>query len=90
MDTQKLPTARDLNGNVITVADLPKPNTRRWTANRKAIVISAVRNGVITLEQVLARYSMTEREFRIWEQGFKSDGATGLKVTHYQRRGSPR
>lgn len=83
---QKLPIVRDLQGNVITPVDLPPSDTKRWVANRKAIVVRAVRGGLISLEEALNRYGMKEREFLIWEQGLKDDGQVGLKVTHYQRR----
>lgn len=82
----RLPTTRDLRGNVITVQDLPPGDTKRWTPNKKAIVVRAVRNGLLPLEAVLERYHMTEKEFLMWEQGLKSSGVDGLKVTHYQSR----
>jgi hypothetical protein len=81
-----LPVIRDLQGNVITPVDLPDPATVRWTPNKKCIVVRAVRGGLITIEEVLSRYGMREREFLIWEKGLKEDGISGLKVTHYQRR----
>lgn len=81
-----LPVIYDLKGNVITPVDLPDPATIRWTPHKKAIVVRVVRGGLVTLEEVLDRYGMKEREFLIWEQGLKDDGQVGLKVTHYQRR----
>lgn len=83
---QKLPIVKDLQGNIITPVDLPPPETVRWTANRKAIVVRAVRAGLMPLQEVLNRYHMTEKELLIWEQGLKDDGEVGLKVTHFQRR----
>ncbi|KND50372.1 MAG: hypothetical protein AB202_01810 [Parcubacteria bacterium C7867-007] len=83
---RKGPVARDLHGLPITVDDLPSPDTRRWVPNRKAIVVNAVRGGLISLEEVLIRYNMTEREFRIWEQGLEDAGAEGLKTTKFQKR----
>lgn len=83
---EPLPTVTDLQGNVITPVDLPSPATVRWTPNKKAIVVRAVRGGLISLQEALDRYGMIEREFLIWEQGLKDDGVGGLKVTHYQRR----
>ena len=83
---QKLPIVRDLQGIVITPVDLPPPNTVRWTANRKAIVVRAVRGGLVPMQEVLDRYHMTEKEFVIWERGLQDDGDVGLKVTHFQKR----
>lgn len=81
----QLPIIKDLYGNVITPMDLPSDHTGYWRANRKAIVVRAVIGGLITLEEALERYHLTEKEFSIWEQGFKDGGATGLMVTHYQK-----
>lgn len=86
MQNKPLPVVRDLQGNIIAPYNLPPPNTVHWTANRKAIVVRAVRGNLVPLEEVLDRYHMTEREFLIWEHGLKDDGSTGLKVTHYQKR----
>jgi len=82
----KLPIIRDLRGDVITPIDLPPPDTIRWTPNKKYIVVCAVRGGLISLEDALKRYHMEEKELSIWEKGFKDDGVTGLKSTHFQRR----
>jgi hypothetical protein len=32
--------------------DLPPPDTKRWVTRRKAVIVSAVRTGVISLEEV--------------------------------------
>lgn len=81
-----LPIVRDLQGNVITVADLPPGKTTRWTPNKKAIVVRAVRNGLIPLQNVLERYQMNEIEFKFWENGLQESGITGLKITKFQER----
>jgi hypothetical protein len=86
MQIPKRPVIKDLQGNVITLPDLPSPDTVRWTANRKATVVRAVRGGLVPLQEMLDRYHMTEKEFLIWEHGLQDDGATGLKVTHFQKR----
>ena len=33
------------------MTELPPPNTRRWGARRKAAVVAAVANGMITIEE---------------------------------------
>lgn len=83
---QKAPVIKDLQGNIIAPYDLPAVDTVRWTPNLKAIVVRAVHGSMITLEEALNRYHMTEKEFLIWEQGLKDEGKHGLKVTHFQRR----
>jgi len=83
---EKIAIIKDLKGNIITPFDLPRADTPRWTANRKAIVVRAVRGGLIPLQEVLDRYHMTEKEFGIWEEGLQDDGASGLMSTHFQTR----
>jgi Protein of unknown function (DUF1153) len=70
--------------------DLPPPNTRRWVVRRKAAVVTAVRNGQITLEEALRRYQLTEEEYRSWERAFEQHGLPGLRSTRLQQYRSPR
>ena len=37
----------------------PPPNTRRWTAHRKAAVLQALRRGTLTLEEASERYALS-------------------------------
>ena len=41
------------DGSILTRADLPPADTRRWVASRKAIVVKAVVFGLITLAEAL-------------------------------------
>ena len=65
--------------------DLPPPNTTRWVARRKAAVITAVRNGRISLEEALRRWQLTEEEYRAWERAFEQHGLSGLRSTRLQQ-----
>jgi hypothetical protein len=42
------------DGSILTRADLPPADTRRWVASRKAIVVKAVVFGLITLAEALS------------------------------------
>ena len=71
------------DGTILTRADLPDPDTRRWVASRKAVVVNAVLHGLITQTEAMERYALSEEEFDIWhpaectgEQG----AASGLAV----------
>jgi len=77
---------RDLKGNVITLLDLPEPTTRRWTPNKKAIVVRAVDSRIISLQEALTRYNLTESEFNFWRSGLEEFGVAGLKLTYFQKR----
>ena len=75
---------------------LPSPDTKRWVARRKAEVVAAVRNGVLTLEEACRRYHLTVEEFQSWQAMIERHGVRGLRVTRIQqyretgRNGDPR
>ena len=67
-----------------TVIDLPPPDTKRWVARRKAVVVNAVRSGAITLEEVCRRYELSVEEFLGWQRAIEAHGVAGLRVTRLQ------
>ncbi|HEY5289936.1 MAG TPA: DUF1153 domain-containing protein [Caulobacteraceae bacterium] len=69
------------SGSLLGPSDLPPPNTRRWVIRRKAEVVSAVRGGLLTLEEALNRYGLTEEEFESWRWAFDRHGMAGLRTT---------
>jgi hypothetical protein len=73
------------DGSVLSRADLPAPDTRRWVASRKAIVVKAVVHGLLTRAEALERYALSEEEFEIWKQAVEKHGEQALKVTAIQR-----
>jgi uncharacterized protein DUF1153 len=70
--------------------DLPPSNTQRWVVRRKAAVVTAVRDGRLTLEDALRRYGLTEEEYRSWERAFEQHGLPGLRSTRLQQYRGPR
>ena len=64
--------------------DLPPPDTKRWVVRRKAAVVAAVKNGVITLEEVCGRYNLSVEEFSTWQEMIEKHGVRGLRVTRLQ------
>ena len=80
----------------VTADRLPSPDTKRWVARRKAEVVAAVRNGVLTLEEACRRYHLTVEEFQSWQAMIERHGVRGLRVTRIQqyretaRNGDPR
>ncbi len=77
------------DGSVMTRADLPSKDTRRWVASRKAAVLRAVLSGLITRKEALERYDLSEEEFAEWEQAVDSHGEAALKATTLQRYRQP-
>jgi len=71
------------------MADLPPPNTQRWTVRRKAAVVEAVKSGQITLEEACRRYQLSEEEFGTWQRAYEAHGLAGLRATRLQQYRSP-
>ena len=70
------------DGGPLMLADLPKPNTRRWVARRKAEVVAAVQGGLITLDEACERYRLSLEEYLSWQHAVEEYGLAGLKVSH--------
>jgi Protein of unknown function (DUF1153) len=73
------------DGSILSRADLPPADTRRWVASRKAVVVKAVVYGLIAEVEALARYGLSEEEFAIWRTAVERHGNQGLKVTAIQK-----
>jgi len=63
---------------------LPPPDTQRWVMRRKAQVVAAVRNGVLTFESACERYRLSEEEFKSWMSLLDTYGVRGLRATRTQ------
>jgi len=64
--------------------ELPSPDTQRWVVRRKAVVVHAVRNGTITLQEACRRYNLSVEEFLGWQRAIEQHGIPGLRVTRLQ------
>jgi hypothetical protein len=73
------------DGGLLTIADLPAPETKRWVIRRKAVVVAAVRGGLLTLAEACTRYALTVDELLAWEYSIDRHGLAGLRVTHVQK-----
>jgi len=77
------------DGSKMTRADLPPVDTKRWVASRKAAVVKAVAAGLITQDEALARYALSQEELDGWRQAIANHGLKALKVTKIQRYRQP-
>jgi hypothetical protein len=66
------------------VLDLPPPTTKRWVVKRKAMVVAAVQNGFLSLQEVCQRYNLSVEEFLAWQRAIDRHGVPGLRVTRLQ------
>jgi hypothetical protein len=51
---------------------------------RKAVVVAAVRNGALTLQEACRRYQLSLEEFLAWQRAIDRHGVPGLRVTRLQ------
>src|SRR5579862_3294968 len=72
------------DGAMLTLPDLPPPDTQRWVCKKKAQVVAAVRGGLLTLGEACERYSLSIEEFLEWEHAIEAHGIDGLRATHAQ------
>jgi hypothetical protein len=75
-------------GALLSVSDLPPPDTQRWVVRRKAEVLAAVRGGLLSIDQACNRYGLTNEEFMGWQSSMDRYGLRGLKINRidYYRR----
>ncbi len=63
---------------------LPAPGTKRWVARRKAVIVNAVRDGALSLDEACRRYQLSIEEFYAWQKAIDAHGVAGLRVTRLQ------
>ena len=73
------------DGTILTRADLPPEDTRRWVASRKAVVVRAVVYGLISEAEALERYALSAEEFLLWRNAVETHGDKALRVTTIQK-----
>lgn len=78
----RLPT-----GEVISVADLPKPDVY-WTIRRKWIVAQAVRFALIERDEAKRRYWLSDEELDMWIEAAREGDARRLLTRSSRVRGT--
>ena len=73
------------DGTIMTRADLPRADTRRWVASRKAAVVKAVESGLISREDALEMWELSKAELDEWLFAVQAHGEVALKATLVQR-----
>jgi hypothetical protein len=68
-------------GEILTLRNLPPPETVRWVPRRKAELVAAVRGGLLSLSDVCERYGLSPEEFLGWQNAMARRGLAGLRVT---------
>ena len=86
IENQKIRPAQVIGplGEPLTIESLPAPGTTRWVVRRKAEVVAAVSGGLLTVDEVCERYSLSVEEFAGWQRAVDRSGMPGLRVTRIQ------
>ena len=73
-----------LDGQPMTIHDLPPKDTKRWVIRRKAEVVAAVRGGLISLDDACRRYTLSVEEFLSWQKAFGQPGSRNtVRMTRF-------
>jgi hypothetical protein len=67
-----------------TEPELPPSGATRWSPQRKAMVVNAVRSGAMSLDEACRRYLLSAEEFTAWERAIEAHGVAALRVTRLQ------
>jgi hypothetical protein len=73
------------DGGPLSLSDLPAAKNQRWVIRHKANVVAAVRGGLISLDDVCQRYSLTREEFLAWSGAVDRFGIWALSAARFQR-----
>src|SRR5438132_213329 len=57
---------------------------QHWVIRRKALVVAAVRGGLLSLGEACNRYTLTIDEFLSWQTAIDQHGLAGLRATYAQ------
>ena len=73
------------DGSTMSRADMPSPSSRHWVASRKAAVVRGVSAGLMSLNEALEIYGLSEAEFEEWRNAVETFGEAALKATAVQK-----
>ena len=65
-------------GTWLGSAGSPPAATTRWTPRRKAEILAAVRQGLLSIEAAAAHYAITPEELLSWQGVLDREGLSGL------------
>ena len=70
----------------LTLDDLPPRDSMRWNSKRKAIVVSAVESGLISLWDASNRYRLSIEEYFTWKRASNGKAALPQRTTRAKPR----
>ena len=79
-----------LDGTPLDATNLPESQTVRWVMRRKMEVLTAIRFGLVNIEDACARYGISMEELISWKSAFDRFGPVGLHALRLRRQHSVR
>lgn len=73
------------NGRKLNRSDLPAKTTKRWVARLKMTVVNAVENGLLTQEEAMSMYDLSQEELASWMTLSQMHGGAALRATALQK-----
>lgn len=73
------------DGTIMTRADLPPSETRRWVASRKSAVVKGIAYGLISEDEAMTLYGLSQEELKEWRTALKIHGEAALRATALQK-----
>jgi transposase-like protein len=61
--------------------DLPPVGQVRWTPKLKAAVVQAIFHRLLTIEQAVDAYGLSDEELGYWMVGYRKHGRVGVSVS---------
>jgi DNA-binding winged helix-turn-helix (wHTH) protein len=71
-------------GDVVTLRDLPKVESSRWSVGKKVKVVTAINGGLLGLDEACRRYRGLPDEFKRWIKLYATYGEPGLRISHLE------
>jgi hypothetical protein len=60
------------DGKQVTLAQLPPPGLKVWRTYHEAMVVAAVRYGLITIDEAYGRYNLSIETYLSWYRTYAS------------------
>ena len=79
-----------LDGKPLDLTNLPSSRTVRWVMRRKVEVLTAVRGGLLSIDDACNRYGISSDEFIAWNNAMDRFGPVGLHASRLRRQNGVR
>ena len=68
------------DGKQVRLAQLPPHDLKRWRPHHKAMVVAAVRHGLITIEEACRRYNLSNEGYLCWYGAMRRNATRRLMI----------